>query len=196
MAPNPARRNESTRLAVLAAAIELLEGSGFDALTIEAIAKRAGVGKQTIYRWWPSKGAVVLDAFLEHVVEARADVPAAAPADTGDFATDLRRMVHATVAEFATPRFESPYRAMIVAMQADPWLADRASDLLIRPSLAGVRTWLAGAQDAGQVRDDVDLDVAVEMIFGPLFHRWLLRTAPLTPAYADALADAAIRTLA
>ncbi|MEV4089583.1 helix-turn-helix domain-containing protein, partial [Nonomuraea fuscirosea] len=80
--PNPARRSERSRQAILDAARELVSEVGYAKLTIEAIAARAGVGKQTIYRWWPSKGAVVLDAFLA-LSEAGPGRSMALP-DTGD----------------------------------------------------------------------------------------------------------------
>ncbi|HST43532.1 MAG TPA: helix-turn-helix domain-containing protein, partial [Conexibacter sp.] len=85
-APDPARRSESSRRAVLAAADALIAEVGYRRLTIEAIAARAGVGKQTIYRWWPSKGAVVFDAFL-----ARFEGGAEAPdwPDSGDLERDV-----------------------------------------------------------------------------------------------------------
>jgi AcrR family transcriptional regulator len=82
--PDPNRRNERSRLAILAAATTLISELGYDRVSIEAIAKRAGVGKQTIYRWWPSKGAVALEALddsLATVVDFQ---------DTGDIVKDLR----------------------------------------------------------------------------------------------------------
>lgn len=194
-APNPARRNEVTRRAILDAALDLVVASGFDGLSVESIAERAGVGKQTIYRWWPSKGAVLLDAFTEHRVEDRASVAVLGDLDTGDFARDVRRVLRDTSRAFATPTWEAPYRAITVAIQSDPTLAAQTFERLVGPSLNDVRTWLARAQTRGEVRADLDLDVAVEMLLGPLFHRWLLRTAPLTDAYADTLADALIVAL-
>ena len=157
---------------------------------MEAIAKRAGVGKQTIYRWWPSKGAVLLDAFLEHRVEERTGTPVLGQLDQGNLVDDVHRVLRAIVDAFATTTWEAPYRALTVAIQDDPELAAQAMARLIRPSLDDVRAWLAAAQDRGQVRADIDLDVAVELLLGPVFHRWLLRTGPLTDEYADALADA------
>lgn len=194
-APNPARRNDVTRRAILDAALDLVVASGFDALSVEAIAKRAGVGKQTIYRWWPSKGAVLLDAFTEHRVEDRASVSVLGALDSGDFARDVRRILRDTVRAFATPTWEAPYRAITVAIQSDPELHAQTFERLVGPSLDDVRTWLAQAQARGQVRSDLDLDVAVEMLLGPMFHRWLLGTAPLSDAYADTLADAMILAL-
>lgn len=193
--PNPARRNEATRQAILDAALDLVVASGFDGLSVESIAKRAGVGKQTIYRWWPSKGAVLLDAFTEHRVEDRASVSVLGALDTGDFPKDLRRVLRDTIRAFATPTWEAPYRAITIAIQSDPELAAQTTERLVGPSLNDVRVWLARAQVRGQVRAELDLDVAVEMLLGPLFHRWLLRTAPLTDAYADSLADAMVVAL-
>jgi AcrR family transcriptional regulator len=193
---NPARRSEASRRAIIDAAIDLVVSTGFEALSIEGIARRAGVGKQTIYRWWPSKGALFLDAFLERRVEQRADSPVLEPLDSGDLAADVRRLVGAEVAHLATPSVEAPYRALVVALQADPELAARASERLIRPSMARITDWLATAQRRGDVRTDLDLDVAAELLLGPLFQRWLLRTGPLDDAYADALAGVLLGVLA
>jgi AcrR family transcriptional regulator len=86
MSPDPTRRNERSRRAILEAASELVADTGFVRLTVEAIAARAGVGKQTIYRWWPSKGAVVFDALLAEGLGAEGEsrLP-----DTGDLRADL-----------------------------------------------------------------------------------------------------------
>ena len=145
--------------------------------------------------WWPSKGAVVLDAFLENRVEARSGVPVLDPFDTGDFAADVHRVVRDTVRAFASPEWEAPYRAVTVAIQDDPDLAARFSELIIQPSLRDVRTWLAAAQERGELRPDLDLDVGVEMLLGPVFQRWLLRTGPLTDDYAVAVAHTALAAL-
>lgn len=193
---NPARRSEASRRAILDAAIDLVVSTGFDALSIEGIARRAGVGKQTIYRWWPSKGALFLDAFLERRVEQRADSPRLEPLDSGDLAADVRRLVGAEVAHLAVPSVEAPYRALVVALQADPDLAAQALERLIGPSMTRIKDWLAAAQRRGDVRADLDLDVAAELLLGPLFQRWLLRTGPLDDAYADALAGVLLGVLA
>ena len=70
--PDPTRRSERSRQAILTATADLLGEVGYSKLAVEAIAARAGVGKQTIYRWWPDKGAVVLDAYLALVGPRRA----------------------------------------------------------------------------------------------------------------------------
>ncbi|WP_127502487.1 TetR/AcrR family transcriptional regulator [Actinoplanes solisilvae] len=188
--PSAARRNEQSRRAILAAALELLAETGYAKLTIEAIAARAGVGKQTIYRWWRGKGAVILDALVENAV------PVTLP-DTGDLERDLRAVVRATVAEFADPRLSATTRALTAETLSDDLLADEVRDRLLRPQLSAVRDRLESARRAGQVRTDADLDQAVELIFGPVLHRWMLRTGPLDDSYADGLVDhllAAIRS--
>ena len=192
MPPDPSRRSERSRRAILTAAVDLLREVGYRKLTIEAIAARAGVGKQTIYRWWPSKGAVVLDGFLAAVNENPDDLSLP---DTGDVAADLRGVVRAIVAELADPDLSAVSRALMIEMQEDVELADTARDRLLAPQMRAIADRLRAAQQAGQVRADLDLTVAVEMIVGPLYHRWLLRTAPLTEDYADTVTDLALRAL-
>ena len=183
MTPQPTRRNEQSRRAILAAALELLTETGYSALTGEAIAARAGVGKQTIYRWWRGKGAVILDALADDMPEVIA-LP-----DTGDLRADLRQVLRATVAEFADPRLSATTRAITIETLADEDLAAQARDRLLRPQLNAVRARLEAARDAGQVRPDAPLDLVVELLFGPLYHRWLLRNGPLTDDYADGIVD-------
>lgn len=195
-APDPTRRNAATRQAILDAALDLVVASGLEALTIEAIAKRAGVGKQTIYRWWPSKGAVLLEAYVEQRVEERTATPPLGTLDRGDFPADVRRVIGEMVQAFATKSWETPYRALTVAIQEDPQLGAEASVRLIKPALDDARAWVTAAQQRGEVRTDIDADIAVEILLAPIFHRWLLRTGPLTPDYADSLADALAQALA
>jgi AcrR family transcriptional regulator len=191
--PNPTRRSERSHRAILTAAAELVHEVGYRRLTIEAIAARAGVGKQTIYRWWPSKGAVVLDSLLAERGEDPDDL---ALPDTGDVAADLRLVVRAIVAELADPTLSGTTRGLMIEMQEDAELADSVLEHLLGPQLAAIADRLRAAQHAGQLRADLDLDVAVEMLVGPLYHRWLLRTHPLTEAYADTVTDLALRALA
>ncbi|MET8065547.1 TetR/AcrR family transcriptional regulator [Micromonospora sp. NPDC005686] len=183
MTPQPTRRNEQSRRAILAAALELLTETGYQTLTVEAIAARAGVGKQTIYRWWRGKGAVILDALADNVPAALA-LP-----DTGDLRADLREVLRATVAEFADPRLSATTRAITIETLADEDLAGQARDRLLRPQLNAVRARLEAAREAGQVSPDAPLDLVVELLFGPLYHRWLLRNGPLTDDYADGIVD-------
>ncbi|WBQ03580.1 TetR/AcrR family transcriptional regulator [Kribbella sp. CA-293567] len=186
--PDSSRRSDRARTAILEAAGAAVAELGYTRTTIEGIATRAGVGKQTIYRWWPSKGAVVLDALV-------AEEPAAEWPDTGDFAADLRLVLRATIEEFADPARSATLRAVMIDMQSDPALSDAVMTRMLRPHLEATKRRLESAQRAGQVREGLDLELATEMFNGPVYHRWLLQTQPLDRAYADALTALAVRAL-
>jgi AcrR family transcriptional regulator len=189
--PDPARRSERSRKAILDATIALLGETGYADLTIEAIAARAGVGKQTIYRWWKGRGAVVLDALVEQAGAAGTpELP-----DTGDLDADLRAIVRATVAELADPRLSATTRALTIETLSSETLAEQVRDRLLRPQLDSIRNRLRSARAAGHVRADADLDQAVELLIGPMYHRWMLRTGPLTEDYADGIVDLALAAL-
>ncbi|MFF0770893.1 TetR/AcrR family transcriptional regulator [Nonomuraea wenchangensis] len=191
--PDPARRSQRSRQAILTAARELVSEVGYAKLSIEAIAARAGVGKQTIYRWWPSKGAVVLDAFLA-LSEGGPEQDMALP-DTGDLEADLKTVMRATVAEFADPAFEGPVRALNIEIINDPALAAQYREKLAGPVEEAKKERLRSAQKAGQLAAGADLDLALELLYAPLYQRWLLRSGPLTPQYADALVDAFLNAM-
>ncbi|MCX4732414.1 TetR/AcrR family transcriptional regulator [Streptomyces sp. NBC_01363] len=197
--PDSSRRSERSRRAIHDAALGLVAEVGYPRTTIEAIAARAGVGKQTIYRWWPSKAAVLLEAFL--ALGERAAGPSGAGEaqgipDTGDLAADLRAVLRATVDELNDPAFEAPTRALAAAGIVDPQLGAEFVQKLLDPGLQLYVARLRAAQEAGRVRADIDPRVALELLVGPLTHRWLLRTLPLTHEYADAIVDHALRGLA
>jgi AcrR family transcriptional regulator len=188
--PDPARRNERSRQAILTATADLLGEVGYTKLAVEAIAARAGVGKQTIYRWWPDKGAVVLDAYL---VLVGADQDLALP-DSGDLEADLRKVLGFMVDSLADPVFEQRYRALLTAIQDNPELAAALLDRLLKPWLEATKERLRAAQQAGQI-GDVDLEVAAELLYGPIYYRWLLRTAPISRQYLDAVVAMTLRAL-
>lgn len=196
--PDSTRRSERSRRAIYDAALALVVEAGYPKTTIEGIAARAGVGKQTIYRWWPSKAAVLLEAFVdlgEQAAEAVGEVGAAIP-DTGDLAADLRFVLRATVDELVDPKYDLPTRALAAEGIVDAELCARYVEKLLRPSLQLYVDRLAAAREAGELRGGLDLDIAVELFTGPLSGRWLLRTGPLTHEYADRLVDYALNGLA
>ncbi|MEX0170928.1 TetR/AcrR family transcriptional regulator [Streptomyces sp. LMG1-1-1.1] len=198
-APDASRRSERSRRAIFDAALALVSETGYAKTTIEGIAARAGVGKQTIYRWWPSKAAVLLDAFLDLAARANEALGGAADSeipDTGDLAADLRYVLRATVDEMNDPTFDGPTRALAAEGIVDPELGARFTEALLEPQLRYYVRRIEAAQAAGHVDPDADPRLAVELLVGPLHHRWLHRTLPLTHAYADALVDLAVRGLA
>ncbi|MDK1474042.1 TetR/AcrR family transcriptional regulator [Streptomyces sp. 549] len=191
-APDASRRSARSRDAILQASMELVGDVGYNKLTIEAIAARAGVGKQTIYRWWPSKAAVLLDAFTQVVDDPgyQGGIP-----DTGDLAADLKNVLRATVDEFRDEAFEAPYRALAVAGAADAELSRQFVERLTEPGLAVYAKRLRAAQQAGEISADIDVRVAVDMILSPLSQRWLMRSGELTHEFADTLVDLVLNGL-
>ncbi|MER7708015.1 TetR/AcrR family transcriptional regulator [Kitasatospora sp. NPDC097605] len=191
-APDPSRRSEQSRTAILTAAGELVAEIGFGKLTIEKIAARAGVGKQTIYRWWPSKGAVVFDAFL-----AANESPSGSLAlpDTGDLGEDLRTVLRLTALELADPAFDRTGRALTAEVLTDPDLLREYRERLLDPLLEVTRDRLRAAREAGRLRADADLDLAVELLYGPLYYRWLHGLGPLDAGYADRVVAALLGAL-
>lgn len=175
--PDPKRRNPATQAAILKAAWELVIEVGYARLTVEAIAKRAGVGKQTIYRWWPSKEAVLLE-----MLNSRTDITLDFP-DTGDILTDLGHQI-AQVAGFLGSEEYAPYRALIAASQSDPDLAAQILNRIIKPRVDACVQRLKKAQADGQLRTDVDPIDVVELVYAPIYYRLLLHTRPLNPTDA------------
>ncbi|MEU6459898.1 TetR/AcrR family transcriptional regulator [Streptomyces sp. NPDC047065] len=189
--PDHSRRKERSRQAILAAARALVTEEPYEKVTLEAIAARAGVGKQTIYRRWPSKSAVVVAALL--ALSEDADGQSVTLPDTGDLRADLGLVMRATAEEFADPSFDKLIRALNTEIVNDAALAAEYREKLAVPLDEAKKARLRRAQKAGQLAADVDLDLVLEMLYAPLFLRWLHRSGPLTPAYADALVAATLR---
>ncbi|MFI9008598.1 TetR/AcrR family transcriptional regulator [Actinosynnema sp. NPDC053489] len=183
MPPDAARRSDRSRRAILVAALELVEALGYSRLTVEAVAARAGVGKQTIYRWWPSKGPLLFDALVEFG-------PAAVDhAVGGGLDADLRRELRAVVEELAERRFDQVCRLLVHEERTDLVM------LLLVPRRMALEERLHRAQRSGEVRADVDVSAAVELLVGPVYQRWFLRAAPLTGGFADLVVDLVLRAL-
>ncbi|MFF5841251.1 TetR/AcrR family transcriptional regulator [Streptomyces massasporeus] len=197
-APDSTRRSEKSRRAIYDAALALVVEAGYAKTTIEGIAARAGVGKQTIYRWWSSKADVLMEAFLdlaEQSVEEAGSTPYAFP-DTGDLAADLKGVLRATVDELRDPRFEAPSRALAAEGVVNEQLGRRLVAKLMQPSLDLYIARLRAAQEAGQVRPEIDPRIALELFVSPLAQRWLQHTGPISYEYTDTLVDYAIHGLA
>ncbi|MEU6475516.1 TetR/AcrR family transcriptional regulator [Streptomyces sp. NPDC047017] len=197
-APDAARRSERSRRAIYDAALALVAETGYPRTTIEAIAARAGVGKQTIYRWWPSKADVLLEAFLDLAEQAARDagqVPYEIP-DTGDLAADLKAVLRLTVDQMSDPRFTAPARALAAEGLVNEQLGRQLVAELLEPQLQLYVHRLRAAQDAGAVRPDADPRIALELFVSPIAQRWLQYTGPLTYEYTDTLVDYALHGLA
>ncbi len=190
MPTTSSRRSDRARTAVLDAALALVVEVPYARLTMEAIAGRAGVSKATLYRWWTSKGEVVVEALAE---QNRQQSAYALP-DTGDLRTDLGEVLRAIVDELADPTYDALLRALSVETLLDPRLRDQVLESIFRPQLATFAERFAVAREAGQI-GDVDPLEAMELFVAPVFHRWQQGTAPLTHAYADRVAARAVKAL-
>ena len=192
MSETPARRgrprSEEATKAILDAALGIALKDGYGALTMEGIAVGAGVGKQTVSRWWPSRGAVVLDA-----IRTLADriIPLC---DHGSLRGDLRAFLAAT---FGAPRRIRPVLAGLMAeAQLDPKLHEALYRRLIEPRRAALLELLERARGRGEIRPGFELALGVDLAFGVLWYRLLVGHAPLDDRAADALADAIARAAA
>ncbi|MFQ6143936.1 TetR/AcrR family transcriptional regulator [Streptomyces seoulensis] len=197
-APDATRRSERSRRAIYDAALALVAEIGYPRTTVEGIAARAGVGKQTIYRWWPSKADVLLEAFLDLAEEAAREAgqqPYEIP-DTGDLAADLKAVLRATVDELLDPRFDAPSRALAAEGLVNEELGRRFVAHLLEPQLQLYVRRLRAAQERGAVRPEVDPRIALELFVSPLAQRWLQHTGPITHAYTDTLVDYALYGIA
>ena len=190
--PAPGRgrpRSEASRSAIIAAAKDLLRTIGLNRMSIEAVAEASGVSKTTIYRWWPSKGTLALDAYLE---DMRAKVVAP---DTGDGGEDLRRHAKAVIGFYAGEEGRI-FAQFMAEAQSDPHLAEAFRERFLSQRRATVKAiWRRGVA-RGDFRADIDADVAMDMIFAPIVYRLLAGHAPLVKSLADGLVDAALRGLA
>ncbi|MFD7645076.1 TetR/AcrR family transcriptional regulator [Kitasatospora sp. NPDC059795] len=178
------RRSEESRQAILGAAFELLAEVGYARLTVEGIAARAGTGKQTVYRWWPGKADVLLEAITAH---ARQHI---ALPGTGDHAADLRTFLAATFAA-ATPRTADALRALMAEAQIDPAFGERFRETLLRPRREALATLVDRAREAGRLAPHLTTATAVDLAFGTLWYRLLGTREPLD----DELAELLTRTL-
>ncbi|MET8802535.1 TetR/AcrR family transcriptional regulator [Streptomyces sp. NPDC004546] len=196
--PDATRRSDKSRRAIYAAALALVGEVGYPRTTVEGIAARAGVGKQTIYRWWSSKADVLLEAFLdfgERTARAAGQEPYAIP-DTGDLAADLKAVLRATVDELLDPRFEVPARALAAEGLLNEQVGREFVERLLQPQLQLYADRLRAAQGSGAVRGDVDPRIALELFVSPLAQRWLQRTGPISYDYTDTLVDYALHGIA
>ena len=182
-ARSPGRpRSERAHRAILQAANDLLESEGFAALTVEAIAERAGVSKATVYRWWPNRAAVVMDGFLS-IVSSEVPFP-----HTGRAREDIR--IHMRrLAEAFSGKIGSTVAALIAEGQSDSELAEALRSRWLSVRREEAREILELGIERGELRDDIDPEVAVDVLYGPIYYRMFVGHAPLDDDFADALAD-------
>ncbi|GHO79731.1 TetR family transcriptional regulator [Ktedonobacter sp. SOSP1-85] len=180
------RRSDQAHQAILQAAREGLEQVGYQAMTIEAIAARAGVGKKTIYRWWPSKAAVALEA-LTTSAEAHIPFP-----DTGSLGGDLT-----TYFEQAFPGLQGKAGTVLSGLaaeaQLDPEFAREFQRMFIVPRKQELVASLQRGLQRGELAPDTNLEVLADLIYGAKWYRFLLYPAPLDDAFAQEIIKLILR---
>jgi AcrR family transcriptional regulator len=194
-APHPGRargrpRSEKARLAILAAAGELMLAGGVNAASMEAIAERAGVSKATIYKWWPSRGAVALDGFLAQAQDTIA-VPEGLSTREG-----LRFQVGALIRLFRDSPSGSLMRALVSQAECDPEIARAVRERWLAPRRAVAYGIIRDGIACGEIRPDVDIAVVSDQLFAPIYHRLIFGHEPLDDQLADRLVDTAMSGLA
>jgi len=182
-------RSEQARRSVLHAADGLLVEHGFARLTIEGIAARAGVAKQTIYRWWSSKTDVLMDAFIEDAAE---DLR---PPDTGDLARDLRGHLRRLAWFLTDSDAGAVFRALAGQAQHDVDVARRLRAEHLSHQRARDRLPLERAVERGELPGSTDIDLAVDHLVGPIYYRVLVTGQPVPEPFTDALVDALLAQL-
>jgi AcrR family transcriptional regulator len=176
------KRSPAAYGAILETTHKLLEEIGFEKLTIEGVAARAGVGKATIYRWWPSKGALVVEAFLTAVAPATAFT-------LGDSASKDIRAQSRRLARAYNGKTGKIVREMIGSGQFDPETMRLFDEGYLKPRRAAAKQVLQRGIAQGEFRHDIDLDAVVDALYSPIFYRLLVGHASNDEQFVTSLVD-------
>ncbi|MFN8052436.1 MAG: TetR/AcrR family transcriptional regulator [Acidimicrobiales bacterium] len=176
-----------SRAAVMAATLELLADGGYAGLSIDAISKRSGVARTTIYRHWPSLAEIVTEA-------ATSTVGIKAVPDTGDARADLRAHLDVLAEKMTRSDWGRMLPTIVDAASRDPELLELQRRTTAERRMAAMAIAAKGVAN-GQIRDDVDLDLVGEMLVGPIFTRHLVTHQPITEQFLDDLLDMAFRII-
>jgi AcrR family transcriptional regulator len=182
-------RSEAAKVAILAAAAELLDEGGPGAVTMEAVAARAGVGKPTLYRWWPDRHAVAMAAMM-----APADLSSCVVASRSALA-ELRAQLHRIALRFASPVGRHA-TSLIAAADPESEIAKAFRNHFVLAQRSEGRALLMRAMQEQHLRPELDVEVALDLFYGPIIFRLLLGHARLDSAFVDRLFDDVLRGLA
>jgi AcrR family transcriptional regulator len=183
-------RSERAQQAILTAAADLLLERGLDAVSVDALAESAGVSKATIYRWWPTKEAVALDALAAAWAGPGLDAP-----DTGTLRGDLLALLRPWLRRVKARPYARVLGAFIAKAHSDPAFAAEYLARVVTPRREIARTVLGRAIERGEIRPDVPVDVALDVIYGAIYHRLLHGHAPLTDRFVTEVVDTVLNGL-
>lgn len=174
---------------MLEAADDLLAEKGFASITMEGIAARAGVAKQTIYRWWNAKTDVLMDAFLQDLTEELT------PPDHGDIARDLRAYLRQLARFLSQSDAGAVFKALIAQTQHDPVFAAEFRSRYLDEQRRRDRLPLERAARRGQLPAGLDMAAEADQLVGPLYYRVLVTDEPIGHDFTDRLVDAFLRRM-
>jgi AcrR family transcriptional regulator len=177
-------RSEKARLAILESAAELLLAQGLSAVSMDAVAERAGVSKATIYRWWPTKETLALDALYNEWSAAR---PRAR--DTGTLRGDLMSLMRPWARLAGSRPYGRVIAALITEARTDPAFAEEYRTRFLEPRRDQARAIFRRAIERGEIPADTKVEVALDVLWGPLYHRLLHGHAPLNERFVRDVVD-------
>jgi AcrR family transcriptional regulator len=175
-------RNARSHRAILSATNQLLAEVGYSALTIEGVAARAGVGKATVYRWWPSKGALTIEALVDN----RSAPPTQ---DTANLRADLIDALDRVITLLTTSTEGTIIAALTADLVSDPALAEAFRTQILRPRRTEVAAMLERAVRRGDLASDIDISLVLDACVGAVFYRLILSGEPLTGDIAEHVVD-------
>ena len=180
-------RSTKASTAILTAAVDLLQERGLDQVSMDAVAERAGVSKATIYRWWPTKETLALDALYAQWTAA-----APVPPNTGSLRGDLIELLRPWIRLVRTGSHARVIAALLAKVQSDPSFAAEYRRHVTEPRRDQAREVFDRAAGRGEISPDTDIEVALDLIYGPLYLRLLQGHAPLTDDFVRAAVDLAL----
>ena len=175
-------RSEQAHSAILRSTLKLLGQNGFSELTIESVAAHAGVGKATVYRWWPNKAALIADAFASSTTR-KLHFP-----DTGSVRTDMSQQMRQLIKIFSSRRGKI-VSAILSGGQSDRDLIAAFRERFLWPRRREAYATLQRGILRGELRKDVDMDLLLDSLYGPIYMRFLIRHDKLTPDFVDSLCE-------
>jgi AcrR family transcriptional regulator len=179
-------RSQAAHDAILKAALHLVTKRGFRDVSVDQIAAEARVGKMTLYRHWPNKAAVVMDSLLV-LIGSETAFP-----EAGRTIESLRRQLRLQAAFFRSPR-GNLIRSLVAEAQSDPELARAFRDRWLNPRRESVREILRDAIAEGSLRKDIDMDAAIDLLYGSFYYRLLLGSGVLDERFIDAVYQQFVR---
>jgi AcrR family transcriptional regulator len=182
-------RSEEAHRTILAAAVALVREVGFDLVTMDGIATRAGVGKATVYRRWSNKETLVAEA-IGRIVRA-IPVP-----DTGSTEDDLLRVMQSVLRMYKDPATGPLLSGLVAAMARNDAIAQAVRGGMVARWRDAVRQVLARGVTRGELQHNVDIELTIDLLSGPLFHRFLMTGGPVDERLVRGVVGVVLRGLA